>query len=277
MLERAGAAVAGGVRPRVRRAVEAFRPRRPGRSRRRHRQAAEGRRVVCTDLPDGMSEVWALLPTDGAATLMTTLNAVAAGEKHLADGRTADQRRADALVALAAQRLTDPSLPAWRGRRPSVQVTVNATTLLGLDDQPGELDGHGPSPPPWPGGSPPTPPDLAAAADRPGRRAHRLPPHLHPGRRHGRTSPPATAPAASPAARTGPPLRHRPPAPWDHGGPTVPEQPRMPLPDTTTSNTRPAGPSSATPPANSPGPAPPAAPTDPHHPSTNDGARQRSE
>ena len=77
---------------------------------------------------------------------MTTLNAVAAGEKHLADGRTADQRRADALVALAAQRLTDPTLPAWRGRRPSVQVVVNASTLLGLDELPGELDGHGPIP-----------------------------------------------------------------------------------------------------------------------------------
>lgn len=60
--------------------------------------------------------------------------------------RTADQRRADALAALAAQSLLDPTLPTWQGRRPAVQVTVAATTLLGLDEQPRELDGYGPIP-----------------------------------------------------------------------------------------------------------------------------------
>ena len=146
VLERAGGQSPAAFGRSVRRAVEALRPVDPDDPDADHRQAVEARRVVCTGLPDGMAEIWALLSSDGAAQLMTTLNSVAAAEKHLADGRTADQRRADALVALAAQRLTDPTLPAWRGRRPSVQVIVNASTLLGMDELPAELDGHGPIP-----------------------------------------------------------------------------------------------------------------------------------
>jgi hypothetical protein len=36
--------------------------------------------------------------------------------------------------------------PPGTGRRPQVNVTVAASTLLGIDDQPAELDGHGPIP-----------------------------------------------------------------------------------------------------------------------------------
>ncbi len=42
--------------------------------------------------------------------------------------------------------LHDPLLPRAQGMRPSIQVTVAASTLLGLDEQPGELAGHGPIP-----------------------------------------------------------------------------------------------------------------------------------
>jgi hypothetical protein len=116
----------------------------------RHEQAAEKRRVCHRPVENGMAEIWALLPADGAAALMTRLDAEAARLKS-ADAacgatRTADQRRADALVALAAQGLVDPTLPRWQGRRASVQVTVSAGTLLGRDDQPGELEGYGPIP-----------------------------------------------------------------------------------------------------------------------------------
>ena len=65
------------------------------------------------------------------------------------DERTADQRRADAAVQLALNTLhgsTTGDLPREHGLRPSVQVTVALSTLLGLDDQPGELDGSGPIP-----------------------------------------------------------------------------------------------------------------------------------
>ena len=188
--------------------------------------------MVCTGLPDGMAEIWALLSADGAAQLMTTLNSVAAGEKHLADGRTADQRRADALVALAAQRLTDPTLPAWRGRRPSVQVIVNASTLLGTGRATRRARRPRPDPRrhrPGHRGRPVR--HLAAAAHRPRRRAHRLqpaptpPPPTWPS-----SSPPGTAPAASPAAREAPAAaKSTTSIAWDDNGPTVPEQPRDPL------------------------------------------------
>ncbi|SHH53578.1 HNH endonuclease [Jatrophihabitans endophyticus] len=111
----------------------------------RHERAMIDRRVCVTPTNDGMAELWALLPADGAASLLAALNGVA-GRRVAGDERTAGQRRADALVGLAAQQLTDPSLPAWQGRRPAVQVTVAATTLLGMDDEPAELDGFGPLP-----------------------------------------------------------------------------------------------------------------------------------
>jgi uncharacterized protein DUF222 len=38
------------------------------------------------------------------------------------------------------------NLPKWQGRRPQINVTVSLATLLGLDDQAGDLDGYGPIP-----------------------------------------------------------------------------------------------------------------------------------
>ncbi|MGI8878954.1 MAG: DUF222 domain-containing protein, partial [Jatrophihabitans sp.] len=62
------------------------------------------------------------------------------------DPRTADQRRADALITMAETILGDPCLTRRHGARPAVQLTVAASTLLGLDEQPGELAGYGPIP-----------------------------------------------------------------------------------------------------------------------------------
>jgi Domain of unknown function (DUF222) len=56
------------------------------------------------------------------------------------DGRTMDQRRADALVDLLLGR----PLPNRSDAAAHVQVTIAASTLLGVDDQPGELAGYGP-------------------------------------------------------------------------------------------------------------------------------------
>ncbi|MQA83544.1 MAG: DUF222 domain-containing protein [Streptosporangiales bacterium] len=63
------------------------------------------------------------------------------------DGRSIDQRRADALVELCLG--TNPHTGAAdeaAGIAAKVQVTVGAGTLLGLDNQPGELAGYGPIP-----------------------------------------------------------------------------------------------------------------------------------
>jgi len=105
----------------------------------RHQSAREQRRVVFTPVDDGMEEMWALLPAERAAALRARLDADAS-TKLPGDARTADQRRADALCDLA-----DASDPLAAGAtRPAVQVSVALSTLLGLDDEPGELAGHGP-------------------------------------------------------------------------------------------------------------------------------------
>ncbi len=122
-----------------------------------HVRARTERAVQMFPLDDGMAELRALLPAEGALTVMTALTALA-NHPDLplpawnADGldaggfdpRGIDARRADALVALAAAALDDPALPRQHELRPHIQVTVSAGTLLGLSDEPGELAGYGP-------------------------------------------------------------------------------------------------------------------------------------
>lgn len=103
-----------------------------------HRAAMQLRRVVFTPADHGMTELWAMLPATGAAALKSVLQQAADADRH--DGRSADHRRADALCALA----TSGPAAASAGLRPRVLVTVPASTLLGADDQPGDLAGHGP-------------------------------------------------------------------------------------------------------------------------------------
>ncbi|MGH8837476.1 MAG: DUF222 domain-containing protein [Actinomycetes bacterium] len=124
-----------------------------------HELAAAGRRIDFWPQPAGMASMVALLPADGMASLRAVLDAAAAGVKadHPNDPRTVDQRRADALVelaqaSLAAGRLAGvpegQRLAVAHGHRASIQVTVPWSTLIGLDEQPGELAGYGPIPAP---------------------------------------------------------------------------------------------------------------------------------
>jgi hypothetical protein len=127
----------------------------PADAQRRHAQAAAGRRVWFTAMPDGMGEVVADLTADGMALVRAMLDAAATGMKTADpdDGRTMDQRRADALVDLARRSLASGrlggdgiALSTAQGRRPHIQVTVPLSTLIGIDDHPGELTGYGPIP-----------------------------------------------------------------------------------------------------------------------------------
>jgi hypothetical protein len=122
-----------------------------------------------------MSWINAYLPGGDGQTVMTALNAVAdkMRQAEWADAelcpdqrRTMDQLRADALTAICTAVLHGTTtglatslgltvglggpggvdIPRWQGRRPNVQVTIALSTLLGLDDQPGDLDGYGPIP-----------------------------------------------------------------------------------------------------------------------------------
>jgi hypothetical protein len=108
-------------------------------------EAMAERRVAVTAREDGMAELWALLPVEGAAAVMAAVDALASVTS-ADDPRSGDQRRADALVDLGVAALHDPRLPRAQGLRPAIQVTVALSTLLGVDEQPGELAGHGPIP-----------------------------------------------------------------------------------------------------------------------------------
>ncbi len=113
------------------------------------------RRVVFDPAPDAMAWISAYVRAEDAARVRTILDAVAKaakGNKDI-DPRSLDQVRADAFVdvftALAAKGvdLTGQPLPTRTGTAGvSVQVTVGAGTLLGVDDEPGMLGGYGPIP-----------------------------------------------------------------------------------------------------------------------------------
>jgi Domain of unknown function (DUF222) len=120
-----------------------------------HRTAAQ-REVTCRPAPNGMAFLDAYLPAADATAFMAVLDAAAAAARldNPDDQRTLPQLRADALAemgwtALATGYLTgDPSGPRLastrQGHPVTVNVTVALTTLLGLDEQSGELAGYGP-------------------------------------------------------------------------------------------------------------------------------------
>lgn len=141
VLRRAAGQTVNQFRQSVRRAIASLDPRGVEQ---RHVDAVAQRRVLMTPCEDGMSELWALLPADGAVRLMAALDrrVVPAG----GDARSADQQRADALVELTEPAPLRAPAPDSVGLRPNVQVTVALSTLLGCDDQPGELAGYGPIP-----------------------------------------------------------------------------------------------------------------------------------
>jgi len=82
--------------------------------------------------------------------LWLTSCALAAQSPRAMDDRTLDQIRSDVLADMAARGLdlsltdTGAPLPKRKGRRPQIGVVVAASTLLGLDEEPGELTGVGP-------------------------------------------------------------------------------------------------------------------------------------
>ena len=113
----------------------------------RRQRAMADRRVVITPTDDGMSELWALLPSVQARQIQQTLTTTAQG-LGAADARSMDQRRADTLVDLLLGRAEPANV--------NVQVIVSADTLTDAaasagtraGDQPGWVPGLGPVPPP---------------------------------------------------------------------------------------------------------------------------------
>jgi hypothetical protein len=142
VLPRAPRQSVGAFRAAVHRAVLAVDP---AGEEEQHRRQFEDRRVLGRPTGAGMGELWALLGVDDLAAVLTRLDTLTA-TKADGDERSADQRRADTLVALLLGTTDVPAgaaVSSWQGRAPSVQLTVPASTLLGLDNHPGELDGYG--------------------------------------------------------------------------------------------------------------------------------------
>ncbi|WP_158564204.1 HNH endonuclease signature motif containing protein [Jiangella anatolica] len=142
----------------------------PEQAEERRARAAADRHVRVWPAEDGMAWIEALMRAEDAAAIEAVLDS---GEKALkrrdadtgdARARTRDQRRADVLAKLAWAALTEGrigptgdgsvqspvrdvagalSLSGAHGRPVAVQVTVSLTTLAGLDEEPGDLDGYG--------------------------------------------------------------------------------------------------------------------------------------
>jgi 5-methylcytosine-specific restriction endonuclease McrA len=101
---------------------------------------------------DSMARLVAFIPAECAVNAFTALDALAATTGDALDHRSVDQRRADAFADIFATIVETEHTPAGdrlprKHRQPvAVHVTVAATTLLGLDEHPGELTGYGPIP-----------------------------------------------------------------------------------------------------------------------------------
>lgn len=132
-------------------------------------EARENRTVTCYKDIDGMSTVVAILPAEGAQIVMNALEAfILAGDSHRTsnssdesngvsdrdssdedeiyprDGRSKENKRADALIEIASRYLASGlSELTPQGRPLTVNVTIDLPTLLGLAENPGELAGYG--------------------------------------------------------------------------------------------------------------------------------------
>src|SRR5262249_16363841 len=108
----------------------------------RHPERKRERRVEKYPVEDGMAELSPRLAAPEAEQVYHTIDVYAQACKAEGDTRTADERRADALCDL----ILDPRLHYTTSGKGGVQVTVPASTLMGLDDQPADLAGYGPIP-----------------------------------------------------------------------------------------------------------------------------------
>jgi hypothetical protein len=101
--------------------------------------------VISYPADDYMTDVVLHLAADGAEVVISAITAWSA-KSGTGDTRTADQRRADAIVDICSHALALPGVPRRHGITASINVTIAESTLRGEDEQPAELDGYGPIP-----------------------------------------------------------------------------------------------------------------------------------
>ncbi|WP_448004110.1 DUF222 domain-containing protein [Agromyces bauzanensis] len=116
----------------------------------RHARAVAERRVCVDPAPDGMAWFGLYVEAERAVAIDARLTVLAAREAS-GDTRTTAQRAADlAADLLLGGVLADDDRTRWGvagstgAVRPCINVTVPVLTLLGLDDEPAELEGYGP-------------------------------------------------------------------------------------------------------------------------------------
>ncbi|KAA2252553.1 DUF222 domain-containing protein [Solihabitans fulvus] len=106
----------------------------PEGAQRRHEVCSKQRAVRILPQPEAMAELIAYLPAHQAISIYQRVDAAARASAKPNDDRSAAERRADAFVGL---------MTGGNGIQAQVQVTVAATTLAGVDDNPGDLVGYG--------------------------------------------------------------------------------------------------------------------------------------
>ncbi len=111
--------------------------------------ACEGRRVEIYPEKYGMATIVAILPAADAQTVMLAIDKLARISMRNESAQTdsssrIEQLRADALTQLASTYLATSKDEALNHRRPvTVNITLDLTTLLGIDENPGILSGYG--------------------------------------------------------------------------------------------------------------------------------------
>jgi hypothetical protein len=109
----------------------------------RYEAATAERRLVVQASPNGTADLVGLdLPPDRVAEIRNRIEAIARDLRRTGETRTMDQLRADVYLDLLAG--TIDSVDGSGSRRGTVDLTVGLTTLAGLDEHAGDLNGYGP-------------------------------------------------------------------------------------------------------------------------------------
>ncbi|MFD1212528.1 DUF222 domain-containing protein [Arthrobacter sp. GCM10027362] len=133
------------TRPKFRQRARTLRERRHPESIAARRSRAEvDRRVELRPLEDGMAWLGLRLPAEQAVAAFNRIQELAMPLQGPREARTLTQLRADVAADLLLAGVAGCGTGA--GVRAEVMLTIPALTLLGLDEEPAELEGYGPVP-----------------------------------------------------------------------------------------------------------------------------------
>jgi hypothetical protein len=138
-LERASSQTTGQLRARIQRLIISIDP---AAARDRYERKLTERMVVCEMTDGGTANLHGFdLPAEKTNAAMCRINRLAKKAKRHGDRRGIDQIRADIFLDLLNGNHQEHHPGSDRG---VVDIRVDLTTLLGMDDQPGEIPGWGP-------------------------------------------------------------------------------------------------------------------------------------